>query len=272
MLSFDDTEVFPPKAVKVTSIKTYHDHRIDKVIIHMAKIFNKLGGSLSYVFSSSVPNLEESDGEVMVIETAADGLRLKIGEDDILVGTGSYMRLYDIETPTDSVDETEMRSLTSILFLACNNQLAAKFYIRYTLNRQFESVLRGLYDAGICCGVRTFDPGIDDQLVLGSLKGANYPIHVIKKDAKEVGKVAEKLSGSVVTLSGIHHFLKTFLMLDKLSGVYKSNVVIAVLGAVVGLIASVGIVFAGITVSAATLLVFQLVWLVPLVLVSVLGK
>ena len=47
VLSFDDTEVFPPKAVKITNIKTYNDHRIDKIVVYMTAIFNKIGGPLS---------------------------------------------------------------------------------------------------------------------------------------------------------------------------------------------------------------------------------
>ena len=46
VLSFDDTEVFPPKAVKITNIKTYNDHRIDKIVVYMTAIFNKIGGPL----------------------------------------------------------------------------------------------------------------------------------------------------------------------------------------------------------------------------------
>ena len=66
-----------------------------------------------------------------------------------------------------------MRSLTSIIWLACNNSLAAKFYVRYGLNRNFEDMLKKLYDASICSGVKTVDPGVDDQLLGGLLKGKN---------------------------------------------------------------------------------------------------
>ena len=162
VISFDDTEVFPPKAVKVTSIKTYNDHPIDKVIIYMAKTFNKLGGPLSYVFSNSIQS-DEGQGynqdDIMLLENSADGLHVKIGDDDILIGKSAYLRMYDIEAPIDAVDESEIRSLTSILYLVCNNSLAAKLYIRYSINSKFEKILKGLYDAGICCGIKTSDPG-----------------------------------------------------------------------------------------------------------------
>ncbi len=272
VLSFDDTEVFPPKSVKVTSIKTYNDNRIDKVIVYMAKIFEKLGGPLSYVFASSLQNATEEKSEIMVVETSPDGLHIKIDDDDVLVGTGKYLRLYDIEAPVDLADETEMRSLTSIVYLVCNNQLAAKFYIRYALNRGFETVLRGLYDAGICCGVKTADPGVDNQLVSGNLKGTNYPISVIGKQASEIGKTEETVAGGIIGLSGIHSFLKSFILLDKLRAVYKNNSVFYILGAVVGLAVSIGLIFMNMTVLPSVMLMFQLVWLIPMILVSIFSK
>ena len=272
VISFDDTEVFSPKAVKVTSIKTYNDHRIDKVIVCMAKIFDKVGGPLSHVFSSSVQDIPQNDDEIMILETASDGLHLKVGTDDVLVGTGGYLRMYDIEAPADSMDETEMRSLTSIIFLVCNNELAAKFYVRYSINKKFESVLSDLYNAGVCCGVKTLDPGIDNQLIEGNLKGTDYPISVIRKDSKKVGKIEEKLSGSIVSLSTIHNFLKTFIAVDRLNALYKSNIVLATISALIGLVISACLTFTGVLLSPVMILLFQLLWLIPCVAISIFGK
>ena len=272
VLSFDDTEVFPPKAVKITNIKTYNDHRIDKIVVYMTAIFNKIGGPLSYVFASSLQDVPQDVGEIMVHEAGADGLHLKVGDDDVLVGTGAYLRMFDIETPVDAVDETEMRSLTSILFLVCNGELAAKFYIRYSFNRKFEPVLRGIYDAGICCGIRTFDPGIDDQLVEGNLKDTNYPIHVVRKESKDIGKIEETLSGSVISLSSIHNYLKTFLLVDRLNSIYRTTGMLSVIGALIGLAVSIFFFFTGGALSATALLLFQIFWLLPPAIYSFLGK
>ena len=272
VLSFDDTEVFPPKTVKITNIKTYNEHRIDKIVVYMTAIFNKIGGPLSYVFASSLQEVPADVGEIMVHETSADGLHLKVGEDDVLVGTSAYLRMFDIETPVDAVDETEIRSLTSILFLVCNNEIAAKFYIRYSFNRRFEPVLRGIYDAGICCGIRTFDPGVDDQLVAGNLKETNYPIHVIRKDIKEIGHVEESLSSSVISLSSIHNYLKAFLLVDRLNGLYRTAKVLSIIGALVGLALSAFFFVTGGTLAASSLLLFQIFWLLPPAIFSFLGK
>ncbi len=272
VLSFDDTVAFPPKAVKVSNIKTYNDHRIDKIVVYMTSIFEKVGGPLSYVFASSLEEKIPEELSVMVLETAADGMHLKVGDDDVLVGNGKYLRLFDIEAPNDPSDESEMRSLTSILHLVINGESAAKFYIRYTLNRKFEPILRGMYDAGICCGVRTFDPGVDDQLIEGSLKSSNYPIHSVRKDAKEIDRVEKTLSDSILSLSSAHNYLKTFLLVDRLSGLYKTNTVLSVVGSIVGLAFALFTFFTGSTLSVGAMLLYQLFWLIPPVLLSLFGK
>lgn len=272
VMSFDDTEVFPPRSVKVSNIKSYGDMPIDKVILYMAKIFRKVDGPLSFIFENTLQDASGvSTDDVMLVESASDGMRLKIGEDDVLVGKGSYLRLYDVEVPVDSVDEAEMRSLTSILWLVCNGEPAAKFYVRYTMSKNFESLFEEFRKTGICIGVRTCDPGIDNSLLASCLHGSEYPIKVINKKTREIGRVEPSLSGSLFTLSSIHHFLKSFLLVDKLRAVYRSNTVVTTLGSVIGFAAAVCLIFAGVGFDklALLLLLYHLLLLVPVILLSV---
>lgn len=271
IISFDDTEVFPAKSVKVSSIRTYGDNRIDKVILYMAKIFEKLEGPLSYVFANSVQNIESREVEAQIVEQLADGINVKIDGREVLVGTGNFMRLYDIETTADNIDESFLHSLGSIMYMSVDGALAAKFYIKYTMNRNFEAILHAFYDAGICVGIKSLDPCITTELVCGNLKGSNYPVSVIKSSGETT--VAESTESAIISLSGIHNFLKNFIRLDNLRNIYRTNAIIGFAGSVIGLgIAA----FLGITGSAAVgiafLAIFQILWCIPTVLFSVLSK
>lgn len=272
VLSFDDVEVFPPKAVKITGIKTYNDNRIDKVILYMAKIFNKLGGPLSYVFSNSIQGAIDDSTPVKLIENNADGLHLAVGDDDILLGKSAYLRMFDIEAPIDDSDETELRSLTGILYLVCNGKPAAKFYIRYGLNRRFEEVFKGLYNAGICCGIKTSDPAIDDGLVLGLMRVSNAPVGVVRKELSEISAVAETAKAPVLCVSSIHNFLKGFIIADNLSGKYRTATVFATVASILGLVAATASVFLGSGVSSGLLVAYHLVWMLPTLALSLLSK
>jgi len=276
VISFDDTAVFPPKQVKVTSIKTYGKNRIDNVIITMARIFGKLGGPLSDVFEKSVSNLRSSESCVTLVETAPDGLRLSIDEDDYLVGLGSFMQFYGIDTPPDSIDDSFIQSSGSVLYLAVNNELAAKFYIKYTINNQFESLLRSLYNAGICTGIKTIDPCISNELVCANLKHSNYPISVLKcKNPDQLTQdETEPFDTGVVSASGISNFLKVFVLANKLRLTIKSNTFIKFISIIIGL-AILGFFVATGNVTEANvsfLLLFQIFWLLPVSVISYLSK
>ncbi len=274
VVSFDDTEVFPPKTVKVTSIRTYGDNRIDRVILYMANIFSKMGGPLSFVFSNSIQNIEEFSVEAQIVEQFSNGVNVKIDGKEVLVGTGDFMRLYDIEAPFDNIDESFTRSLGSIMYMALDGALAAKFYIKYSINRNFEPLLHAFYDAGICVGIKSNDPCVTDELVCANLKGSNYPVAVIKDTKnKDTGVVGESTEGAVITLSSAHNFLLGFVRLDNLRNVYRSNVYVSIISAVVGLAlaALVAIIGTG-TVNVGLMLLFQVFWCVPTVLLSVLSN
>lgn len=275
IISFDDTEVFPPKNVKVSSIRTYGQTRIDKVIIYMAHIFEKVGGPLSYVFANSIQD-DVDNLQVTVVEHAPDGLRLSIDNSQIHIGTTNFMKLYDITTVSDSMDETFLQSLGSILYMAIDGEIAAKFYIKYAINPNFESILRNFYDAGVCVGINSLDPCINNELVTGNLKGTNYPISVIKKveTSESMTQVSRETSSSVISLQGLHSFLKGFITLDNLRSCYRSNALISKIGLGIGLVLSVAVALLGTAIATTNTLViiFQLLWCVPTLLFSIFNK
>lgn len=274
VVSFGDTEVFPARSVKVSSIRTYGENRIDKVILYMAKVFEKVEGPLSYVFANSVQSIDDNSIEAQIVEHFADGISAKIDGKDILVGTEVFMRLYDVETPLDNIDESFTRSLGSIMYLSVDGKLASKFYVKYTMNRNFENILHAFYDAGICVGIKTLDPCITTELICGNLKGANYPVSVIKNYSKEEeAPVNSETDGAMVTLSNVHNFLKNFIRLDNLRNVYRSNNVICLFSAIVGAVLAIALNVTQLSLLGVLFIIaFQLIWCVPTVLVSIFSK
>ncbi len=275
ILSFDDTEVFPAKSVKVSSIRTYSDSRIDKVIIYMARVFDKLGGPLSYVFANSVQGNEEIVGEAQIVEHCENGLRVKIDGMEILLGNSNFFRLFDITTPSDNIDESFLQSRGSIMYMSVDGEMAAKFYIKYTMNPGFEKILHSLYDAGICVGIKTLDPCINTSLVTGNLKSTNYPVSVIKKQYEENARELEEASfGSLVSLTGIHNFLKGFVSLDKLRNIYRTNNIVGTVCAILSVIITAALTLTGAvgTLSVSFFVLLQLLWCLPAIMFTFIGK
>ncbi len=276
IISFDDTEVFPAQSVKVSSIRTYSGTRIDKVIIYMAKIFSKLEGSLSYVFQKSIQGGENEVGEASIIEHAPDGVRVRIDGNDIILGNANFLKLYGVHTPSDNIDESFLQSLGSIMYMAIGNELSAKFYIKYAINKGFEEILRSLYDSGICAGIKSMDPCINTQLVCGNLRGTNYPVSVIKqpKGTEVSDKTKDEVSGSIISLSGTHNFLKSFITLDRLRNTYRSNALVSSISSILCLILCTAICFmnSAFAIGVSFFLGLQALWCLPTVLFSIFNK
>lgn len=276
VISFDDTEVFNPKAVKVSSIKTYGDNRIDKVIVYMARIFDEAKGPLSYVFANSVQDIDEAVGKARIEHFYSGGIKASIDERVVLVGTGEYMLENEFVPVEDNIDETFTGSMGSIMYMAIDGTLAAKFYIKYSVNTEFEKTLRAFYDAGVCVAVKTLDPCVTTELVSGFLKGSNYPFAVVNKGSEgtQMSAVSEKTDGTVVSLSGVHNFIKGFIKADKLRNIYRTNSVFTAIASVLGFVISAlaVVLLDNLVAGVFFMVVLQFIWCLPLMIVSAFSK
>lgn len=273
-LSFADTEVYPSNMVNVTSVKTYGDYRIDKVIPEVAKVFSYLGGPLAKVTERMIDGQVEKPLSARVIENVADGICVAIDGKHIFLGKRSYLRRYRFEAPVDQGDDGYEKGVGSVMYVVIDEQLAAKFYIRYRINPRFEQLLQDLYRAGLCLGVKTMDPNITNELIAGSVRFHKCPIAVLKQDAPdEVVQNTERASGGVVCHSSLHNFLKMFSLCDKVRHVTKCNAIISTVSVVLSALA---IVFLAVTgdlhsFGAAQAMLFQLCWQIPVWVLSFLS-
>lgn len=81
----------------------------------------------------------------------------------VAVGKASYMEKQDFDPPYDAEDKRiEASAPVGILYIAYQGQLAGKVYVQYTIDSEFEKILEQLYKTGMCVGIKSFDPNIDD--------------------------------------------------------------------------------------------------------------
>ena len=276
VISFEDTEVFPARLVRVSSIKTYENNRIDKVIMYMARIFDVAKGPLSFVFANSVHDIDETVGEAEIKSIYHNGIVADIDGKEVLVGQASFMQLYELTPVEDNIDETFVSSMGSIMYMAIDGVLAAKMYVKYAINKDFEPMLNSFYDSGVCVAVKTLDPCITTELVTGFLKGSDYPLAVINKgyEGTSMTEVSDSTESAIVSLSGVHNFLKGFIKSDKLRSVYRTNAVVSVVTSILGfLMTAAGIVLLGSgTVGVTFMVLLQIIMCIPVMLISLGSK
>lgn len=271
VLSFADTEVYPASLVKITNIRMYGDYRIDAVLTDMAKVFKFVGGPLSKVLSATLSENVEKPALIRVIESANDGLCVAMDGHNYFLGKRSYMRRYRFETPVDEGDDAYERGVGSIMYVVIDEKLAAKLYIKYTINPLFDSLLKDMYKAGLCLGVKTLDPNINNDLINAGITFRKCPISVLRgNDPEEVAGEVERVDSGVVCNSTLHNFLKMFALCDKARHITKSNVIISIISVFLSFVA---VAFLAVTggigaISSLHAVAFQLFWLLPVWLIS----
>lgn len=270
-LSFDDKDVFPSHGVRVKSIKVYGDSRIDKILYNSASVFKLIGGPLADVFDTATHELGNSEN-VEIIEVMKDGIESLVDGQHVYIGKTSYIKnkgYAPIWEPDD--DELETSGEASIMYMVCDDAVSAKMYVQYTIDPDFEFALRRLYKAGICIGIKTFDPNIDDKLLGSKVKITKYPVRILRCNKLEEATVTQDEANSgIVSKSGPRSLLNAFVLCSKVLYANKTNITVKILSVAFSvLLMTFILVFGEVTaIPSIYVVLYQLFWMVPVYLIS----
>lgn len=270
IMTFEDKDIFPSRGVKVKSIKVYGSHRIDRVVFNAANIFRKYGGPLSSVFNKATLELGTTD-EVFFGTVEDDGIEAMVSGSHIYLGTTDYLRRKGYEPVIDDEDEVvEGNGGICIMFMAIEDEIAAKFYVEYTIDAEFEHILRALYSSGICIAVRSYDPNISDRMLNLLLRYEQYPVKVIKTRSDENVNIAkEHAQSGVVSRRSVKDMLRAFMSCDKVLRAIKSATALKIASMAVALaVLFIILIFgAGAGVASVYAVLYQLFWMIPLFII-----
>ncbi|GEM_PF-369587 len=271
VLSFADTEVYPSKNIRVVSVKAYGNFRLDNIIPSLASAFELLGGPLAPVLKDMVDGNYPTPRYSRLVESAADGVCVALNGNNMYIGKHSYMRRNGIDAPLDTGDTSYEKKNGTVMFVAVNDTIAAKVYLVYVINERFDPLLRDMFRAGLCLGVKTLDPNITQDMLKRDIAFKKCPITIIK--STRFGESSEEVStidSGIVTNGTLHTFLSMFALCDKARHVIRSNIVITMASIFMSFAA---VCFFALTASVFDLtsiyaLLFQLVWLVPVAILT----
>ena len=270
-LSFNDKDVFPSYGVKVKSIKVYGDSRIDKVLYNAASVFGVIGGPLADVFDTATRDLGKSEN-IEVIEIAKDGIETIIDSQHIYVGKASYL-ISNGYAPIIEVEDEEIETSghASIMYMVCEDVVSAKMYVQYTIDPDFEFTLRKLYRAGICIGIKTCDPNVDDRLLSTKVDISRFPVRILRcASVEEATQALDEADSGIVSKSSPRSLLNTFVLCSKVLFANRSNVTVKFLSAAFSVLLMAFLLVFGKAASIPSIYVglYQLFWVIPVYLIS----
>lgn len=271
VISFEDKEVFPSYGIKVRSVKVYGNNRIDNIIYNAASVYSALGGPLADVFEMATTELGRSR-DVKINHLYADGFEAAVSGKPVLMGKNTFMRRRGYGIAQDKEDaKIEASQDISIMYMAYDGELAAKLYIEYTVDTDFEALLKQLYRQGMCVAIRTCDPNITNQMLATKIKIEKYPVRILKCDSTEdMNQVQEHLSSGIVSKRSAKALLQTLSLCEKVLRAVKGGVALEVFTIVFGVLAAAILLLTSMITEMSSLYValYQLLWIVPALIVT----
>ena len=271
VISFDDTDVFPSDRTKIRAVKVLENNRIDEVIYYAASVFSQLGGPLRSVFNLAMLDIGHSE-DVEILDVSDKGVEARVDGKSIVIGQQSYLERQCFETVFEEGDDAcSGKSSKRILYLACDNAVAAKIYIRYGIDPSFENILRRIYSAGMCVAVKSCDPNIDNALLSGKINLSKYPVRIIKcTSVDDMNKTKEESDSGIISTGSVRGILQALSLCDRLTHINRTNAVVKLLSIVLGIFSSALIIGSGVVSGVASLYLaaYQVFWMIPMMLLS----
>lgn len=271
VISFDDVNVFSSNDVKVKNVRLYNNSRIDKVLYYASSVFSATGGPLADVFEVATFETGRSSN-VEIIETGNGYIEAKVSDKSVIFGRADALSNIGIILPSDvTSEEGELPPGYSVMYMIYQHKLVSKMIVSYTLDPDFEYILKQLTESGMCVCVKTFDPNIDEEMIYRQVSSDKYSLRVIKyKNTEEITKYAKRADGGIVSRDSTKSLLKTVSLCDKILSAKKTGFVIGVISAIVSAVVIGAFVVAGRFETLHSIIPagLQLFWLIPTLIAS----
>lgn len=260
IICFEDKDVFPSYCVKLKSVKVYGDSRIDKILYNASSVFSQIGGPLSDVFSLSTIEIGTSS-DVELVACEDDGIEAIVEGKRILIGKMSFLSKYGIFARNDESDDNKYTHM----YIAEDEFLCAKFYIKYSLDVDFENVISRMSACGICGVLKTYDPNIDDDLLSRYIDTNKYPVRVVKcKMGEDISSIQSELNSGIVSISGAKNTVDATVTCERLYNIRSSSNSVKILAMIIGMIICAFITVFNVTpLYSVFVVLYQLLWTIP---------
>ena len=263
-----DEDLFPLGSVKMNGVKFFGSREPDLVVEYATALIAAEGAGLTGLFSHLLDSRNGRHFEVENFRTYNGGLGGEVEGEPVLIGTHSFLRDMGVEVPAGT-------RVHQALYAAIDGELAGVFAVSYGKNRNSAMAL------GALCGYRNLTPVLicGDFMLTESFLRSRFGINTrriafpsldmrkelaAKKPEEEMASLAlttnDGFLGMAFAVSGART-LRTASIL----GVVL-HMVAGVLGLVI--VALLALVGAEEMLTAENLMLFELLWMVPGLLIT----
>ena len=263
-----DEDLFPAGTVKMNGVKFYGSREPDLVVEYATALIAAEGAGLSPLFNHLLDSRNGRHYEVENFRAYNGGLGGEVEGEPVLIGTHTFLKDMGVEVP-------EGTRVHQALYAAIDGELAGVFAVNYNKNR---AAAMGL---GALCGYRSLTPVLTcsdfmlTESFLRSKFGVNtrrvaFPAHDIRKElaAKKPAEDAKALA--LTTGEGILGMAFAVTGARTLRSASIFGVVLHMVAGILGLVivALLATVGAEELLTAENLMLFELLWMIPGLLIT----
>ncbi len=233
VVSIDDKLVFPTVGVKVQNIKIYNNYRFDRVLYYAASVFTKTGGPLADIFELATAEMGYSD-DVVLIGAGEGYIQTEVNGKSIMFGRCEELESLGVEIPDSIKDDDSPDTEASVMYMIFKGRAVAKMNILYTMDEDFEYIVKQLAGCGMTAFVKTLDPNIDGDMIKSRVNLENYPVKVIRYSSlDEASGEADRADSGIVARGSSKSLLRTVTYCDKVLEVKRTNSFISLIAAII---------------------------------------
>ena len=263
----NDSDLFPPGCVSLNGIKIFGDFPAEKVVADTATLIRESGCGLDKLFHDLLRSQGAIYRRVSNFYCYEGGMSGVIRNEQVLVGSTDFMRLMEIALPPGL-------RVKNAVFCAIDGELAGIFALNYTLHGTVDPALTSLIHNRISPVMATRDFNLTPAMLRQRFKlpvdRMEYPGVARRMELSDEDQLHSDILTAVLCREGIGPYSEAVVGAARLRRAVRASAVLASLGALVGLILAFYLTFVGAyaSLSAANLLVFLVMWLVPTPLIS----
>ena len=273
-LAIEDNDLFPKANVTLNGMKIYSDRSVSQIIGYAAAVVETAGSGLVPLFQEMMKN---QNGRHYTVDTfrryEGGGLGAEIRGDVILMGSLAFMKLMKVRMP-------EGTKVKQAVYLSINGDLAGVFALNYApASAARSSLIAAVRAKGLVPILATRDFMITPQFLKHRYKVSTdrieFPTVEERARLSSPEAVKDGVQGALMARASFNSFVSTVTAGRGLCSAARGSLAVAVTGALLGTALLFFLTFTGAAgaVTCWNLLLYELLWLVPgLLITSLVGR
>lgn len=265
----DHNDLLPAGSIKLNGVKFFGSRQPDEVVAHAAALVVANGGAMSHLFTHLLESRNGIHYEAQQLRIYENGgIGGQVNGETVLVGSIRFLRDMEVDVPKGI-------TIHSSVCVAINGELCGLFAINYEKDKASVAAMGTLCAyRGLKALVTTDDFTITDEFV-GEYFGVKtkrvlFPDFEERAQLREKEPEQEQTAQALVTGNGLAPFAFAVTGARALKNASMAGMIVHMVGGALGIAMMLVLGYLGATelLTPANLFLYELVWLIPGVLIS----